>query len=76
VHTVTLWDFQPKLDRSEKEISYLMKLYRKLIDDFLDEAKENKVRIYHLGRRDRLPAAFYPKLSRRKRKQNTLKNTL
>lgn len=63
VHTVTLWGFSTEnWDRTEKEINYLMKLYSKLIDDFLDEARENEVRIYHLGRKDRLPKSLVKKL--------------
>lgn len=63
VHTVTLWGFSTEnWDRTEKEISYLMNLYKKLIDDFLDEAKENEVRIYHLGRKDRLPRFLMKKI--------------
>jgi len=63
VHTVTLWGFSTEnWDRTEKEINYLMKLYEKLIKDFLDEAKENKVRIYHLGRKDRLPKFLMKKI--------------
>lgn len=64
VHTVTLWGFSTEnWDRSEKEVSYLMKLYHKLLNDFLDEARENEVRIYHLGRKDRLPKALLKKLA-------------
>lgn len=63
VHTVTLWGFSTEnWDRSKKEINYLMKLYEKLIKDFLDEARENKVRIYHLGRKDRLPKVLMKKI--------------
>lgn len=63
VHTVTLWGFSTEnWDRTEKEINYLMNLYKKLIDDFLDEAKENEVRIYHLGRKDRLPKFLMKKI--------------
>ena len=63
VHTVTLWGFSTEnWDRSEKEVNYLMRLYEKLIRDFLKEAKENKVRIYHLGRKDRLPKVLIKKI--------------
>lgn len=63
INTVTLWGFSTEnWDRSEKEVNYLMKLYSKLIDDFLEEAKENGVRIYHLGRKDRLPAFLLKKI--------------
>lgn len=64
VHTVTLWGFSTEnWDRSEKEINYLMKLYQRLIEDFLDEARQNQVRIYHLGRKDRLPKTLLKKIT-------------
>lgn len=56
IHTFTIWGFSTEnWDRSEEEINYLMKLYKKLIDDYLKEAKKENVRLIHLGRRDRLP---------------------
>ena len=65
IHTVTLWGFSTEnWDRTAKEINYLMKLYAKLIDNYLKEAKENKVRIYHLGRRDRLPEVLLKKIEK------------
>lgn len=65
IHTVTLWGFSTEnWDRSGEELKYLMKLYSKLITDFLQEAKENKVRIYHLGRKDRLPETLLRKLTK------------
>lgn len=63
IHTVTLWGFSTEnWDRTEEEIGYLMKLYEKLIDDYLKEAKKEGVRIVHLGRRDRLPASLLKKI--------------
>lgn len=63
VHTVTLWGFSTEnWDRNKKEINYLMKLYEKLINDYLKNAKKEKVRIIHLGRKDRLPKALFKKL--------------
>ena len=63
IHTVTLWGFSTEnWDRKKKEINYLMKLYGKLIDDYLKEAKENNVKIVHLGRKDRLPKVLLKKI--------------
>jgi undecaprenyl diphosphate synthase len=63
VHTMTLWGFSTEnWDRKKKEINYLMKLYEKLIDDYLREAKKEKVRIVHLGRKDRLPKVLLKKI--------------
>lgn len=63
VHTVTLWGFSTEnWDRSKKEVNYLMKLYEKLIDDYLAEADKDGVRIIHLGRKDRIPDFLKEKL--------------
>lgn len=64
IHTVTLWGFSTEnWDRTKKEISYLMKLYEKLVDDYLKEAGENNVRIIHLGRKDRLSKVLLKKIA-------------
>jgi undecaprenyl diphosphate synthase len=56
IHTATIWGFSTEnWDRTEREISYLMKLYHRLIDDYLEDAHKEKVKIIHLGRKDRLP---------------------
>lgn len=64
VHTVTLWGFSTEnWDRTPAEVTYLMKLYQKLINDYLKEAKRDKVRIVHLGRKDRIPKALLNKIT-------------
>ncbi len=64
VHTVTLWGFSTEnWDRTEEEIGYLMKLYHKLLDDYIKEAHKDKVRIHHLGRKDRLPTSLIKKIA-------------
>lgn len=64
IHTVTLWGFSTEnWDRTEEEINYLMKLYEKLIDDYLKEANRDNVRIIHLGRKDRIPKALLKKIT-------------
>jgi undecaprenyl diphosphate synthase len=40
-----------------------MKLYEKLVDDYLKEAGENNVRMIHLGRKDRLPKVLLKKIA-------------
>src|SRR3989344_5077472 len=63
VHTVTLWGFSTEnWDRSLEEINYLMKLYSKLIDDYMKDAMKENVRIIHLGRKDRLPKFLVKKI--------------
>lgn len=64
IHTITLWGFSTEnWDRTKEEIDYLMRLYERLVDDYLKEAKENKVRIYHLGRKDRIPKRLLKKIT-------------
>jgi undecaprenyl diphosphate synthase len=56
VHTFTVWGFSTEnWDRSPTEISYLMKLYRKMLDEIRKEAKKDQIRFVHLGREDRFP---------------------
>ncbi len=63
IHTVTLWGFSTEnWDRSKEEVNYLMKLYEKLIDDYLREAKKDDVKIVHLGRKDRISKTLLAKI--------------
>jgi len=56
VHTFTVWGFSTEnWDRSPEEISYLFKLFRKMVGVVEKEAMEDDVRFIHLGREDRLP---------------------
>jgi len=56
VHTFTVWGFSTEnWDRDSKEISYLQKLFRKMVDVIKKEAKKDDIRFIHLGRKDRLP---------------------
>jgi len=56
VHTFTVYGFSTEnWDRSPTEISYLMKLYRKMLDEIRKEAKRDGIRFVHLGRKDRFP---------------------
>ncbi len=56
VHTFTVWGFSTEnWDRSQEEISYLFKLFKKMVKVVEDEAKDDDVRFVHLGRKDRLP---------------------
>lgn len=63
IKTLTLWGFSTEnWDRTKEEIGYLMKLYEKIVDDYLKDAKKEGVRIYHLGRKDRLPKSLLEKI--------------
>jgi len=51
----TVWAFSTEnWNRSTEEISYLMKLFEVMLDKYLNEALKDKVRIIHLGRKDRI----------------------
>lgn len=64
VHTVTLWGFSTEnWDRTKEEVDYLMKLYVKLVDDYLQEAHKEGVKLVHLGRKDRLPKFLVDKIT-------------
>lgn len=63
IHTVSLWGFSTEnWDRTKEEIDYLMKLYSKMVDDFLSDAKREEVKIVHLGRKDRIPKFLVKKI--------------
>lgn len=63
VHTVTLWGFSTEnWDRTPREINYLMKLYSRMIDEYMRDAMNEGVRIIHLGRKDRLPKFLVKKI--------------
>lgn len=63
IHTVTFWGFSTEnWDRSPREVAYLMKLYSKMVDEYLEDAHKEKVKIVHLGRKDRLPKFLVKKL--------------
>ncbi len=56
VHTFTVWGFSTEnWDRSQQEISYLTKLFWKMVKIVEKEATKDDIRFVHLGRKDRLP---------------------
>ncbi len=63
VHTVTLWGFSTEnWDRARREINYLMRLYARLIDIYIKDAHKEKIRLVHLGRKDRIPGFLLKKI--------------
>lgn len=65
IHTLTLWAFSTEnWNRSKEEISYLMKLYEKMIEENLEEAKKEESRIIHLGRKERIPESLRKKIEK------------
>lgn len=74
VHTATFWGLSTEnwRERSEKEVEWLMKIIKKLMEEHLKEAMKEGVRIIHLGRKDRLPRTLIKKIEEVERK--TAKN--
>lgn len=59
IHTLTFWGFSTEnWNRTKEEIDYLMKIFERYIIENLKDAHKNKARIYHLGRKDRIPASL------------------
>ncbi|MCR4326790.1 MAG: polyprenyl diphosphate synthase [Candidatus Roizmanbacteria bacterium] len=63
VHTLSIWAFSTEnWDRGMREVSYLMRLYETMIDNYLKDAHKDGVRIIHLGRKDRIPKRLSKKI--------------
>ncbi len=63
VNTLTMWAFSTEnWNRTEEEVSYLMKMYEIFIEKNLKEALKEKIRIIHLGRKDRIPKKLLEKI--------------
>ena len=55
IKVLTVWAFSTEnWDRSKEEVSYLMDLYQTMIDRYLKDALKEKIRIVHLGRKDKI----------------------
>jgi len=51
---LTFWGFSTEnWSRSEDEVNFLMSLFTQMIDQFLKDAFKEKIKIIHLGRKDR-----------------------
>src|SRR3989304_2273742 len=66
IHTATVWGLSTEnwRERSEQEVNFLMKIISKTIDEYLDEAKKDGIRLVHLGRKDRLPKVLLDKIAK------------
>ena len=65
IHTLTFWAFSTEnWQREKNEIAYLMKLYYQFLDQHLKEAQKDKVRIIHLGRKDRIEKGLLLKIKK------------
>src|SRR3989344_3994514 len=67
VNTTTFWAFSTEnWNRTPEEINYLMKLYELFVDKNLKEALKEKIRIIHIGRKDRIPKSLLKKITNNK----------
>lgn len=55
VKFLTVWGFSTEnWNRSKGEVSYLMKLFEYMLDTYAKEAMKEKIKVFHIGRKDRL----------------------
>ena len=65
IHTLTAWGFSTEnWGRDPSEVSYLMDLFIWLIKENEKDAHQDKVRVRHLGRKDRLPEKLLKEIER------------
>lgn len=65
VHTFTIWAFSTEnWERPQIEVSEIMKLLAFALREVEAELHEQKVRLVHLGRKDRLPAEVMAEINR------------
>ncbi len=63
IKVVTIWGFSTEnWKRDKEEIENLMKLFKKIIDYYLNDALKNQIRLIHLGRKDRLDKILIKKI--------------
>jgi undecaprenyl diphosphate synthase len=75
VHTLTLWAFSTEnWNRSKEEVAYLMKLYEVFIEKNLKQALKEKVRIVHLGRKDRISKKLLEKIKNSEERTKSFKD--
>jgi len=75
IHTLTVWAFSTEnWNRSKEEVSYLMKMYETFIEKNLKEALKEKIRIIHLGRKDRISKKLLEKIKDAEKKTRNFKD--
>lgn len=64
IHTLTIWGLSTEnwLHRPKVELDFIVNLLMSSIDKFIEDATAEGVRVYHLGRKDRLPKKLIKKL--------------
>ena len=63
IKVLTLWAFSTEnWERAKDEVGYLMNIFDFIIDQYLKEALKEKIRIIHLGRKDRINESLRNKI--------------
>lgn len=69
INTMTMWAFSTEnWNRTKDEVNYLMKMYEIFVEKNLKEALKEKIRIIHIGRKDRIPKSLLEKLKKSEEK--------
>ncbi len=64
IKIITIWGFSTEnWQRSKQEVSHLMRLFKKIVDNYLKEALKKQIRLVHLGRKDRLDKILIEKIT-------------
>jgi len=75
IHTMTMWAFSTEnWNRTKEEVSYLMKLYETFIEKNLKQALKEKIRIIHLGRKDRISKKLLERIQNSEEKTKNFKD--
>jgi undecaprenyl diphosphate synthase len=65
IHTLTFWGLSTEnwQHRSKAELSFLVRIFERAIDEHVEEARLDGVRIIHLGNKTRLPKRLLKKIA-------------
>ena len=75
IKILTLWAFSTEnWKRKKDEVGYLMNIYERWIDSYLEEAIESKVRLIHIGRKDRINSTLLKKIQNAEEKTKDFTN--
>ena len=73
LHTVTLWLFSTEnWTRSEAEVRQLMAIYEELLGAMIPVAQELRVKMRHMGRKDRIPISLLAIINQAERETASL----
>lgn len=65
IHTITAWGFSTEnWSRDINEVQYLMELFLELLKQNEEESHQEGIRLYHLGRKDRIPTDLANEIAR------------